>query len=402
MTFLEITKALGVENHSDLPDGYYPVPDNRKGELCTKEMIDSLQEKYDLFGEYYRAVLEGFSDLKNDPLRKNYLDSISLYLKDASLNEAIAIKYPPSVNTPASNMLPLLAHLPSIEDTYEMLIKKGLTHNEAKEDLGIYKKYLREEEHYRSKIVGIQPFISTWISRFDKGAIVYFGHSGINFQPIKLPENFPFIIRNKQSGELKALFGNDYPVHKSGIPLGNPDATDEDGSFKAKFYETESDYVGHPASENFISKEIKAFSKDEWELIISPREDVITLHVFHNADLTPEAVDYALNYGVKRCIECYPEYNFSGVRLCTWFLNTNVCEILGEEAKISKFANRFLRFPGFSGARLLFGCVFPKGYDNLQELEERTTLQRGIKKLLLEGKHIYEPIGIIPIDNFKR
>ena len=64
MTFLELTKALGVDNHSDLPDGYYPVPDNRKGELCTKEMIESLQEKYDLFGEYYEAVREGFLILK--------------------------------------------------------------------------------------------------------------------------------------------------------------------------------------------------------------------------------------------------------------------------------------------------------------------------------------------------
>ena len=31
MTFLELTKALGVDNHLDLPDGYYPVPDKRKG-----------------------------------------------------------------------------------------------------------------------------------------------------------------------------------------------------------------------------------------------------------------------------------------------------------------------------------------------------------------------------------
>lgn len=398
MSFLELTKALGVENHKDLPDGYYPVPESRIGELCTLDMIDSLQEKYDLFGEYYEAVREGFLDLENDPNRKLYLDSISLYLKDATLEEAIAIKYPSSVNTPASNMLPLLAHLPSIEDVYKMLIKRGLTHDEALADLGIYKKYLYEEEKYRSKIVGIQPFISTWISRFDKGAILYFGHAGLNFQPAFMPVLSPYIIRNKKSGELKALFGNDYPVHKSGIPLGNPGAKDAEGSIKAKFYETENSYSGHPATESVISLVPETFSKEEWEKIISPGDCVVTLHIFWNADLTPEAVDHAFKEGMKKCVEYYPEYNFKALRCHTWFTNPVICDILGENSKISRFSSRFCRFPCFSGATMVMGSVFPNGRDNLEKLEEKTTLQRGVKKYLLEGKYIYESDGLLPID----
>lgn len=397
MTFEELTKKLGVEDQQPIPNGYYPVPDQRKGELCTIEMIDDLQKKYELFAEYYEAVREGFLDLENDPLRKEYLDAISLYFKDSTGLEGATIKYPPSVNTPASNMLPFLAHLPSIDGTYETYRQRGLSHDEAITCLKIYSIYLREEEHYRSKIVGLSPFVSNWMSRFTKGKILYLGHAGLNFQPAPLADNAPFILKNLKSGELVGVFGKDIPVHRSGIPLGSAGAEDEEGSFIASFKETDEAYIGHRANERYISKEPTTFSKKEWQLVLSPGDDMISVHIFWDADFTPEKVSASLEEGVRRAIACYPEFNFKALHCSSWLMSPDINEALGEKSKLSQFASRFLRFPVKDAGRSVLGHVFPNGHEKPEELEENTSLQRAFKKKLLSGKYIYVTRGVIPL-----
>lgn len=399
MTFEELTKKLGVEDHQPIPNGYYPVPDQRKGELCTVGMIDNLQKKYGLFEEYYEAVREGFLDLENDPLRKTYLESISLYFKDLTALEAttMKIKYPSSVNTPASNMLPLLVHLPSIDGTYETYRQKGLSHDEAIACLKIYSIYLREEEHYRSKIIGISPAISNWMSRFTKCTIIYLGHAGLNFQPASLPDNSPFILKNLRSGELVGVFGKNIPVHKSGIPLGSAGAEDEEGSFIAKFEETDEAYIGHRANERYISKEPTTFSKKEWQLVLSPGDDMISVHIFWEADFTPEKVSASLEEGVRIAIACYPEFNFKALHCNSWLMSPDINEALGEKSKLSQYSARFMRFPVKDAGIATLNYVFPNGYEKLEELEEKTTLQRAIKKKLLAGQHIYVTRGVIPL-----
>lgn len=399
MTFEALTQKLGIEDHEPLPKGYYPVPDERKGELCTIEMIDNLQKKYGLFAEYYQAVREGFLDLENDPLRKTYLASISLFLKDLRASEVTTtiIKYPSSVNTPASNMLPLLAHLPGIDNTYETYRKMGLSHDETVACLKIYSIYIREEEHYRSGVVGISPAISNWMTRFTKCKIIYLGNAGLNFQPAPMADNAPFILKNRKSGKLVGVFGKNIPVHRSGIPLGSAGAEDAEGSFIAKFEETDEAYIGHTANERYISKEPITFSKEEWQLVLSPGDDMISVHIFWDADFTPEKISASLEEGVRRTIACYPEFNFKALHCNSWLMSPDVNEALGEKSKLSQFSSRFMRFPVKDAGIATLEYVFPNGYEKLEELEEKTTLQRAFKKKLLAGQHIYGTRGVIPL-----
>lgn len=399
MTFEELTNKLGIEDHLPLPTGYYPVPDERKNELCSLEMIDSLQEKYGIFSEYYQAVREGFLDMDNDPLRKAYLDSISLYFKDATEEQAREIKYPQSVNTPASNMLPFLVHLPSIEKAYDIFRKRGFNHEETLSCLSIYTKYLREEENYRSKIIGISGPISNWMSRFTKGAIFYLGDGGLNFQPYKLPTTFPTVLMNKKDKHFVTIFPNNSRVHKSGVPFGSAGAKDTEGLFLTVYEETQDAFIGHCADGRTISKESQIFSKNEWEPVLSPGDDVIAVHIFWDADLTPSVVDTAFEKGVKKAIECYPEFNFKALYTCTWLLSPEVNDALGEESKLSQFASRFVRFPIASDGASVIRHVFPNSNNNLNELEENTRLQKTFKAKLLAGEFIYNTRGVIPFNH---
>lgn len=397
MTFEELAISLGAENPVALPEDYYPVPENRKNELCSLKMIDSLQQKYNLFAEYYTAVREGFEEIEKDSLRKAYLDSVSLYLKDASFEQAAKIRCPGSQNTPASNMLPLLVHMPSIEKTYTELRNKGLSHEDATSCLSVFNIYIREEEHYRTKIVGISSFISFWLCQFSKLQILYFGKSGINFHLIKAENNFPYVLRNKKSGEILTVFGNNLAVHKSGIPLGSAGATDKEDSFIARFEETDNTYIGHVSDERYISKAAEVFKKSEWELILSPGDDVINLHIFWDSDFTPEAVQEALNEGVEKCKLCYPDKNFKAIRCSSWLMSPDINEILGDNSKLSRFSSLFTRFPIISGGTLVHNYVFPGQKCQPEEYVANTKLQKGVKQLLIDGKYVYETCGIIPL-----
>lgn len=397
MTFEELAKSLGVQNPEPLPAGYYPAPESRKGELCSLELIDFLQEKYNLFAEYYNAVRLGFTEIEKDAQRKAYLDAVSLYLKDASYEEAVKIRCPEPTNTPATNMLPVLLHLPSFVKTYDELIKRGFSHDDAVKNLSVLSIYIREEERYRTKIVGISSFISYWLYRFTKLQILYFGKAGINFHLINADCNFPYVLRNKASEKTVTVFGNDFAVHKSGIPLKSAGAEETEGSFIARFKETEEEYIGHVSNERCVLKTAQAFKKSEWELIVSPGDDIITLHIFWDSDLTAEVVDQALKEGVEKCKLCYPNKDFKAIRCCSWLMSPDINEILGEKSKLSRFSARFIRFPVVSGGNLMHSYVFPGQRCSPEEYVATTTLQKGVKQLLLDGKYIYETAGIIPL-----
>ncbi len=397
MTFEELAVSIGVKNPVALPAGYYPVPEERKHELCSLAMIDSMQQKYNLFAEYYDAVKEGFEAIKKDTQRKAYLDSVSLYLKDASFKEASQIRCPEPENTPATNMLPVLLHLPSLEKTYTELISRGFTHQEAVKDLSVLNIYIREEEHYRTGIVGISSFISFWLYRFTKLQILYFGKAGINFHLIAADYNFPYVLRNKKSRKIVTAFGNNFAIHKSGIPLNSAGATDTDGCFTACFKETDEEYIGHVSDEKYVSKTAEVFKKSEWELIVSPGDDIITLHIFWDSNLTPEAVQEALDEGVEKCRLCYPDKDFKAISCCSWLMSPYINEILGENSKLSQFSSRFVRFPIVSGATLMYNYVFPGQKCPPEEYIAHTRLQKGVKQLLMDGKYFYETCGIIPL-----
>ncbi len=399
MTFQELAKQLKIDGAPKIPSCYYPVPHNRKNELCSLDMIRTLQNKYNLFAEFYEDVQDGYNDLKNDPTRKDYLDAVSLYLKDVGIDEALKVKYPSSVNTPASNMLPLLVHLPSIENTYENYIRRGLTHEQALACLGIYSIYLREEKLYRSKITGISPAISNWMWRFTKNTIVYLGDNGLNFQAIKTPADFPYILKNRASGEYAIVFQSGYSVHKSGIPLGSKGAEDREGAFKTYFEETNDTYIGNVSNTRSIDSKTTVFSKNEWEAVLRPGDDVISMHIFWDSDLTPEKVKYSVDRGTDIVKNAYPEYAFKALYCCSWLMSPEINDALGDNSKLSKFSSSFIRFPIVSNGEAALHYVFPKDRDNFNELDkldENTSLQRAFKKKLLAGKYIYDTCGVIP------
>jgi len=395
MTRTELSQALNVPIPEHVWATYYPVIEAHSAILCSDALIDRLQNRFDLFGDYYKAVKEGYADLENDPARKLFLDIFSLYMRECTTAEAKLISYPAPAGTPASYMLPLLVHLPSVEQTYEQLTARGFTHEEAVHTLSAYKIYIWEVENHRDGFIGIPPGISCWMSQFTKGDIYYPGHGGLNFQIITLPKDEPYFLRNRKNGKIVPVFGSGVRFHRSGLVLGSAGAEDPEGSYTAEFAETAKEYIGYPVKNNLATNEKVSFSKEEWELALQPGDSVITTHIFWGSDFSPETVSLAFSEGQRMAREYFPEHHFKALRCFSWLMNPAINEALGEDAKLSQFSARFTRYPRISAAKAFFPYVFPGVNGDYQDYPENSRLQKALKQILLNGGHVHEFPGVI-------
>lgn len=203
------------------------------------------------------------------------------------------------------------------------------------------------------------------------------------------------VIRNKKSGEV-AIVMNETRVHKSGHVLGSKGFTDEDGAFTATFNETTDVFIGHTTQNGKIQPTPTVFHKSEWECIVRPGDDTIGLHIPRKTNLDPEYVSESLREGLELAKKFYPEFSPKFIVCTSWLLSPAIVDILGADAKLSKFNERFLKHPllDTSGAASL-GYVWPGNHGPIENYEENTSLQRGIKKMMLEDKHILCFAGII-------
>ena len=69
--------------------------------------------------------------------------------------------------------------------------------------------------------------------------------------------------------------------------------------------------------------------------------------------------------------------------------------MLGADSKIAAYGARFARYPLMSAGREVFSFVFPPNVTDLGALPENTRLERGLKKLYLNGGYIHAFAGII-------
>ena len=396
MSFQAIAAALHMVDYPALLDDYYPIPNERKAELCSIPLINRLQTELNLFGDYYPYVLAGFMDLEKEPYLKACMDAYSLYIKDSATEEARKLQCPGLTGSVGSNMLGLLMHLPSLENTYRNYRAKGFTHEEVKAFFSIYRIFLREVKEFRHGFVGFTPDVARWLTYCTKGEMFYPGVGGFYYQVISLPENeVPFLLKNRTSGEVVAVFGDGQRIHRSGIPLGSEGAVDDTDAFVTVFDETASAYWGHPVVDCKVKRNAESFPKSQWERLFSPGVDAISQHVFFEADMSPEAVAASRASALDIVRRCFPEREFKCFYCLSWLLHPAVSDVLSVESKIRGFASGFVRFPSQSGAKAVYHYVFPGAHEMPEELPEGSRLQRGLKQRILNGAYINDTAGII-------
>lgn len=399
MTLKEIAKEIGIVKFENIPEAmfsYYPVPEDRKSELCSVEMLERLQEKFEFFGEYFETAKNYWNAVEKDKLRKTWIDVASLYMIDHDYEEITSIPVPePDKELPnmAGDLLQLFIHVPSIETAYNTYLKRGFSHEFA---INIIQRFRSNIRHTCENVIGRPAMIEIyfrWCCLYTKARL--FSNDKFSFEVHRFTQ--AYIIRNKKSEEIRIL-SKKQKIHISGLVLGSAGVQDEESSFEAAFEETEDAFVGYPANYGYFSCEKTFFPKNDWEMLVRPGDNVCGIHIAKNADISPKNFRNALENARKILATGFADCNPKMFQCDSWLLSPQLEEVLKPSSNILAFGKEFIRYPLKGTGKSPFIFVFPQNFNgSYEELPEDTSLRRALKAKYIKGEFILDFAGVIPL-----
>ena len=391
MELRELANALGVENYPAALEEIYKNLPMDDGLICNVDHITALNEKYELFKEYTDLVLRGARELRENENLYTWARLAYAYCKDVSRYESSKMPIPKSDGSAAGDMFAALVLTRQIPDAVELYEKRGFTEAQIKKNLENIRINLWVHEITQGK-PSLSQGLFSWLCLYMKALIL--DHKGFNYQPASW-EYDSILLKNKVSGEYVFIMVRGR-FSKDGLVLGSVGATDEEGAFDAEFMEQPDLFFAHRVKDARVQPTLEKFLKSEWCAVLRPGDDVIGLHIPRHTNLDPDFVSESFKEGFELTKKLFPEFSPKCIRCYSWLMEPKLVDILGPEAKLSKFTLRFTKHPlrDTSGAGCL-GYVWPGEKCPTEEYSEKTTLQRGIKKLLLEGDFIRSTAGVI-------
>lgn len=391
MELYEIAQAVGIAKCPDfLMDIYHSLPaDNIPA--CNLKLIDKLQTEFQLFGEFYDIVKQTAAEINQDKKRSAWIKTAVAYVKDKSVADARRIPVPKADGTQITALLPLYILLPQIPMGIASYQRRGFSEAEIAELMKGYASGIRIVQD-QTGMPGINWLYYYWLTLYAKAMI--FNTEGLQFE-LRYAPDAAIYLKNKTDDQILML-ATCGTYHRTGIqPLGSAGYEDSEGAFKADFAEDKTAYYGHAIVDSRVELERKSYLKADWECVLRPADQCLSLHIPKNADISPENMERAVASARKIVKERYPEHTGMSVFGSSWILDPKLKEILGEQSKISQLINMFHKYPQKCGGTGVFGYVFPKNYESLETLPENTSLQRKLKQHYLDGNYIYDYAGFI-------
>lgn len=195
----------------------------------------------------------------------------------------------------------------------------------------------------------------------------------------------------------------DTMLHKGGNILGAIGCTDEEGAYDANFVETDTYYEGYPVDpETALAKSERVrLDKSQWRPILSPGDTLLKLHIPGGGPLDMDACQTAHKRAREVFKRCYPEYDFKGLVGNTWLFCPLLQKVLREDSNTVRYQKLYHLFPSKNDASTVFLYVFDMEVKSADEVDaaalpENNSMQRGVKKLLLEGNYLHQFNGFIP------
>ena len=124
-------------------------------------------------------------------------------------------------------------------------------------------------------------------------------------------------------------------------------------------------------------------------------EKCIQIHIPSDADLSQQAVLESISDFKRFCKQYYPEWEGKEMYCHSWLLSPALKDILGDNSNILSFQKLFDVVENDEESMAVLDWVFPGFNEISDKLPENTSLQRDMKRYLLEGKKIGWTKGIL-------
>lgn len=145
-----------------------------------------------------------------------------------------------------------------------------------------------------------------------------------------------------------------------------------------------------------ISMRIFRIGQLEYEMKEYEGESVISIHIPSDADFSELAINQSLQQAKKFFDDYFSEYKYGNMVCNSWLLSPELGTMLLDETNIKKFQKRFEIIKENKKNREYIEWLFERlETTEYTELPEHTSLQKKVKKLLIDGGNIGTAFGVM-------
>lgn len=148
-----------------------------------------------------------------------------------------------------------------------------------------------------------------------------------------------------------------------------------------------------------LQYEIGVKNFDKLDKYFKEKHKYIYIHIPRDKDLNEKDIDDSLNNVHNYIKKYYPELKKDKLAYYTqsWLLSPEVKDILPNDSNIVKFQNKFNIVKYEENINDFLDFVFNEPFENVNynNLQETTTLQKGLKQMIIDKKTLHLGLGII-------
>ena len=159
---------------------------------------------------------------------------------------------------------------------------------------------------------------------------------------------------------------------------------------------------GWPVMQSWLTLHVRGGLYELGRLQHHRSDSALSLHIPDSGSLTPEAVSASLDQARAFFPRHFPDERYTAFSCGSWLLDPQLREYLPESSNIIRFQRRFELEPheeqeGLNADVEVLRFVFRTLTTPLDELPQRTVLQRAVVEHLRAGRHWQWRVGRFPI-----
>ncbi len=147
-----------------------------------------------------------------------------------------------------------------------------------------------------------------------------------------------------------------------------------------------------------VSMKLFRIKELEYELL---EDNKISIHIPSDSSLCNDKLEESFNNIQSFIAKHFPNYLNANYYCESWLLSPNLKQLINEKSKILIFQSYFNIVDCYIDNTSFFTWVFKQKPCELNLLNENTTLQRSLKKFLIEGNEFHSAKGYLKINGGK-
>lgn len=385
---IEFCRRLGVDFKEELLPYYERALEMKRERglaILDKERLVRLNREYNIFRIGFDAVLEA-SDLiaKNDDLvLYNYV--IYLILDDRIKSIEKIIPTPEGVSA-ETDFAPAFGILYCIEDAVEILKTRDLPPEIISDSLsGIESEMLAYRDMHGR--YGMRDYVG-WYAYFVFGEIIRVGR--LQYQFTKFG---PSVKIYEKDGDV-AIMANNRDAHRGGLFFGAYGQRDEVGKYFAEL-KIDGDRVTGYRADRYGELSSTPVTLVGYREALREGDNVVAIHITNGEPFHIDTVRESFRMMDEVIAKHYADLDIKAYHGYSWVFNKHLRDIMGRDTNITMLADMFELYPTAGGHHGIYEYVFKRPESTpIEELPEDSSMQRALKKYLLDGNCFCEMAAV--------